>query len=162
MNKEKNNMVLLSADIISSADEKIKYSKELLKGVTELLAKENNTDPKVNEKDTEYDNIISCNIVAANFSTHVKPSSYKEGESKKRGRPKKEALKNKNFSITMNPILYERIRIIAQKYTRGNISALIETAINEYCKLNKINLDEIQVKPEVLEEYKKTQKNRKM
>ena len=73
---------------------------------------------------------------------------------KKAGRPKKMTLKNKNFPVTMNPVLYEKIRIVAQEYTRGNISAFIETSIIGYCKTNNIKLDEITVSEDMLTRYK--------
>ena len=97
------------------------------------------------------------NIEEDKIEPAIETSSNKKVAPKRRGRPKKDTLKNKNFTLTMNPILYEKIRILAEEHTRGNISAFIEAAIIEYCKLNEIKLDEIQVESDVLEEYKRLQ-----
>ena len=48
------------------------------------------------------------------------------------GRPKKDGLKNEQFTLTMNPETYEKLKIIAYDYTRGNFSALIDEAIKVY------------------------------
>ena len=85
------------------------------------------------------------------------PKLTTEKKTPRRGRPKKETLKNKNFSITMDPVLYEKIRIISKDITRGNISAFIDIAVVDYCNSHNINLNEITIAPEILENYKKNQ-----
>jgi len=77
------------------------------------------------------------------------------------GRPPKKGLKNEQFTLTMHPEIYEKLRIIAQEQTGGNFSALIENAINEYCSKNKINLDKIKVEPAVLEAYQRKQEKKR-
>lgn len=80
------------------------------------------------------------------------------------GRPPKKGLKNEQFTLTMHPGLYEKLRIIAQEQTGGNFSALIEVAVKTYCNANEIDLDRIKVDHAVLEAYQKKQdkkKNRK-
>lgn len=81
------------------------------------------------------------------------------------GRPHKKGLKNEQFSLTMNPELYEKLRIVAQERTNGNFSALIDICVKAYCDANKIKLDKIKVDPAILEAYrikqdKKRGKNR--
>lgn len=76
------------------------------------------------------------------------------------GRPKKDGLKNEQFTLTMNPEMYEKLRIIADEHTRGNFSGLIDQAIKSFCRENHIDLSAIQVKPEILEMYKKKQDKR--
>lgn len=73
------------------------------------------------------------------------------------GRPKKDGLKNEQFTLTMNPELYEKLRYIANDNTRGNISGLIEEAIKSFCRERNIDLSAIQVPQEVLEMYKQKQ-----
>lgn len=73
------------------------------------------------------------------------------------GRPPKKGLKNEQFTLTMHPGLYEKLRIIAQEQTGGNFSALIEIAVKTYCNANEIDLDKIKVAPAVLEAYQKKQ-----
>ena len=53
------------------------------------------------------------------------------------GRPKKDGLKNEQFTLTMNPETYEKLRIVAEEQTRGNFSALIDEAIKA-CKQKKL------------------------
>lgn len=83
------------------------------------------------------------------------PSGSKDSFSKKNvgGRPPKKGLKNEQFTLTMHPELYEKLRIIAQERTGGNFSALIENAVNVYCRENNINLNNIKVSQSVLKDY---------
>lgn len=73
------------------------------------------------------------------------------------GRPKKDGLKNEQFTLTMNPETYEKLRIVAEEQTRGNFSALIDEAIKAYCKAEKIDLSTIEVEPQILEMYRQKQ-----
>ncbi len=78
------------------------------------------------------------------------------------GRPRKKGLKNEQFTLTMNPELYEKLRMIAKEWTSGNVSALIDASVKTYCKVNNINLKEIEVDPADLEIYRiKQEKKRK-
>lgn len=77
------------------------------------------------------------------------------------GRPKKEGLKNEQFTLTMNPEMYEKLRIIAEEYTRGNFSGLIDEAIKSFCKEHSIDLSKVQVAPEILDMYKKKQEKKR-
>lgn len=76
------------------------------------------------------------------------------------GRPKKEGLKNEQFTLTMNPEMYEKLRIIAEAHTRGNFSGLIDEAIKSYCREHSIDLSAIQVPPDILDMYKQKQEKR--
>ena len=73
------------------------------------------------------------------------------------GRPKKTGLKNHQFTLTMNPEKYEKLRIVAKEYTNGNFSALIDEAIEVFCKKNKINLSSIEVDNKIMEVYRQKQ-----
>lgn len=93
-------------------------------------------------------------------------SESKNGQAKEKnvgGRPKKDGLKNEQFTLTMSPELYEKLRIVAAEHTRGNFSGLVDEAIKVYCIQSNINLDEIEVASETLEIYRKKQekKNKK-
>lgn len=77
------------------------------------------------------------------------------------GRPQKEGLKNEQFTLTMDPELYEKLRIIAKEECRGNFSGLIDECIKSYCRENSIDLSEITVDHEILEIYRKKQEKKK-
>lgn len=99
----------------------------------------------------------------APLQTTKKPSTNKIITEEKKnlgGRPKKDGLKNEQFTLTMNPETYEKLRIIAQKHTDGNFSRLIALTINSFCKEHNIDLDAVQVEPEILEMYKKKQEKK--
>lgn len=76
------------------------------------------------------------------------------------GRPKKEGLKNEQFTLTMNPEMYEKLRIIASEHTRGNFSGLIDEAIRSFCREKEIDLSAIKVDAEILEMYKQKQQKK--
>lgn len=78
------------------------------------------------------------------------------------GRPQKEGLKNEQFTLTMNPELYEKLKIIATEKCRGNFSGLIDEAIKSYCRENNINLSEITVDQEILKTYSEKQEKKKL
>lgn len=95
-----------------------------------------------------------------------KPTTNKTVAKEKKnlgGRPKKDGLKNEQFTLTMHPEMYEKLRILAEEHTRGNFSGLIDEAIKSFCREHDINLSAVQVAPEILDMYKKKQekKNRK-
>lgn len=76
------------------------------------------------------------------------------------GRPKKNGLKNEQFTLTMHPEIYEKLRILAMEYTRGNFSGLIDEAIKSFCREHDIDLSAVQVAPEILDMYKKKQEKK--
>ena len=76
------------------------------------------------------------------------------------GRPKKAGLKNEQFTLTMDPEMYEKLRLVADEYTRGNFSGLIDEAIRSFCRERGINLAEINVAPEILAIYQKKQEEK--
>ena len=73
------------------------------------------------------------------------------------GRPIKQGLKNEQFSLTMNPELYEKLRIIAMERYGGNFSRLIDETVKLYCKENNIDLSSIIVPDAFLEPYRTRQ-----
>lgn len=95
-------------------------------------------------------------------STNTADGYYPENSKAKNlgGRPKKDGLKNEQFTLTMHPELYEKLRIIAKEYTRGNFSALIDDAVKVYCSENGINLTEIEVDPNTLDIYRQKQEKK--
>lgn len=90
--------------------------------------------------------------ITAPVESKVVPANKNTG-----GRPRKKGLKNEQFTLTMNPELYEKLRIVAKEQTYGNISALIDVAVRTYCRVNDINLTKIEVDPADLEVYRKKQ-----
>lgn len=95
-----------------------------------------------------------------------KPTANKtatKGKKNLGGRPKKDGLKNEQFTLTMHPEMYEKLRILAKEHTRGNFSSLIDEAIKSFCREHNIDLSAIQVAPKILDMYKTKQekKNKK-
>lgn len=95
-----------------------------------------------------------------------KPIANKTATKEKKnlgGRPKKDGLKNEQFTLTMHPEMYEKLRILAEEHTRGNFSGLIDEAIKSFCREHDIDLSAVQVAPEILDMYKTKQekKNKK-
>lgn len=92
-----------------------------------------------------------------------KPTANKTATKEKKnlgGRPKKDGLKNEQFTLTMHPEMYEKLRILAEEHTRGNFSGLIDEAIKSFCREHDINLSAVQVAPEILDMYKKKQEKK--
>ena len=92
-----------------------------------------------------------------------KPSTHNTATNEKKnlgGRPKKDGLKNEQFTLTMHPEMYEKLRILAEEHTRGNFSGLIDEAIKSFCREHNIDLSAIQVAPEILDMYKKKQEKK--
>ncbi|MDY5577211.1 MAG: ribbon-helix-helix domain-containing protein [Lachnospiraceae bacterium] len=92
-----------------------------------------------------------------------KPSTHKTATNEKKnlgGRPKKDGLKNEQFTLTMHPEMYEKLRILAEEHTRGNFSGLIDEAIKSFCREHNIDLSAIQVSPEILDMYKTKQEKK--
>jgi hypothetical protein len=77
------------------------------------------------------------------------------------GRPKKTGLRRQQFSLTMNPVMYEKLKIIADDRAGGNFAALIDAAVKSYCKTENIDIDEIAVDPEIIEYYENKQNSPK-
>lgn len=73
------------------------------------------------------------------------------------GRPKKDGLKNEQFTLTMNPEMYEKLRIVAEEQAGGNFSRLIDDAVKAYCREKNVDLNTIDVDPKILEIYREKQ-----
>lgn len=92
-----------------------------------------------------------------------KPTTNKTATKEKKnlgGRPKKDGLKNEQFTLTMHPEMYEKLRILAEEHTRGNFSGLIDEAIKSFCREHDIDLSAVQIAPEILDMYKKRQEKK--
>ena len=92
-----------------------------------------------------------------------KPTANKPATKEKKnlgGRPKKDGLKNEQFTLTMHPEMYEKLRILAEEHTRGNFSGLIDEAIKSFCREHDIDLSAVQVAPEILDMYKTKQEKK--
>ena len=117
--------------------------------------------------DPPSENGSSGNInVADNYYKHVTetPSTSKTVPKEKKnlgGRPKKDGLKNEQFTLTMHPEMYEKLRILAEEHTRGNFSGLIDETIKSFCREHDIDLSAVQVAPEILDMYKKKQEKKR-
>lgn len=111
---------------------------------------------------SDSEKVVSEKIIAPALASTQGSLGDKPNEPTKNlgGRPKKEGLKNEQFTLTMNPETYEKLRIIACNHTRGNFSALIDDAIKTYCKENNINMADIKVPEDILEAYRIKQEKR--
>lgn len=79
-------------------------------------------------------------------------------EKNKGGRPPKKGLKSMNFTISMDPIKFEQIRILAQTYaTNGSISQFLNLTIDAFCKQSNISLSEIEISDDIIKRYEKKQ-----
>lgn len=101
------------------------------------------------------------NITAPVATIENSPQKTKSSKPKNLGgRPRKNGLKNEQFTLTMNPETYEKLKIIADRYTRGNFSELINETIKSFCNEKNINLADIIIEPEILDKYKQKQENK--
>ena len=120
---------------------------------------------KINPADGFFSNPVSDQKNQENMLEEKADADGKSENEKQNknlgGRPPKKGLKNVQFSLTMNPELYEKLRIVAQEQTGGNFSALIDIAIKTYCNENKIRLDKIKVDSAVLEAYRAKQEKKR-
>lgn len=116
------------------------------------LGVKKNTQPK------NVEQFISGNTGDSNQNTTEKPQ--KKHKKNLGGRPKKEGLKNEQFTLTMHPEMYEKLKLVATDYTRGNFSALIDAAIKVYCKEMHIDLTSIKVEESKLDIYRKKQEKK--
>lgn len=98
--------------------------------------------------------VVAEKIVAPKQNSMQKPKKNLGG------RPKKEGLKNEQFTLTMHPLMYEKLKLIAADYTRGNFSALIDEAIKAYCREMHIDLTSIEVEESKLDIYRKKQERK--
>lgn len=73
------------------------------------------------------------------------------------GRPKKEGLRNEQFTLTLHPEVYEKIKILATDFTGGNFSRLVIDAIQAYCEKVEVDFDNLQVDQEILQRYMERQ-----
>lgn len=101
--------------------------------------------------------------ITAPTSMVEKPAEKEDPTKQKNlgGRPRKDGLKNEQFTLTMNPETYEKLRIVAEEHASGNFSRLIDDAIKAYCKEKGINLAEIKVDPQILDMYRQKQDNKR-
>lgn len=76
------------------------------------------------------------------------------------GRPQKEGLKKEQFTLTLHPETYEKLKILAADYTGGNFSRLVTDAIKAYCDKFEVDFEDIQVDPEILQKYIDRQKKK--
>ena len=77
------------------------------------------------------------------------------------GRPKKDGLKNSQFTVTLNPLSYERMKAASDFLTGGNFSSLVYIAVREYCKTHEIDLEGIEIDPEIVKAYYDRQAKKK-
>lgn len=61
----------------------------------------------------------------------------------KGGRKKKTTPKAENYTITMDPIRYNKFKTLANEYYEGNFSTLLKEALNCYLRVNNIDLANI-------------------
>lgn len=113
--------------------------------------------------DKEEQQVVEKITAPAAKSMEESTSSNSQNKRKNLGgRPKKEGLKNVQFTLTMNPETYEKLRIVADEFTSGNVSALMDQAFKSFCNEQKIDLNEIEIDPEILENYRRKQEKKRL
>lgn len=92
------------------------------------------------------------------------PSNSDTSNNKKHpgGRPRKEGLKNIQVCLTTPPELYEKVRILSEKYTSGNFSRfLMDECLKSFCRENNISLEDISIPDGVMDLYQNRQSKKK-
>ena len=78
------------------------------------------------------------------------------------GRPRKEGLKNIQVCLTTPPELYEKVRVLSEKYTSGNFSRfLMNECLKSFCRENNISLDDISIPDGIIDMYQNRQSKKK-
>ena len=78
------------------------------------------------------------------------------------GRPRKEGLKNIQVCLTTPPELYEKVRVLSEKYTSGNFSRfLMDECLKSFCRENNISLDDISIPDGIIDMYQNRQSKKK-
>lgn len=104
----------------------------------------------------------SRRVVDATTSTDgEKPDNKQASAANKGGRPKKDGLKAEQYSLTMEPEKYEKLKVVAKKYTKGNFSSFIDLAVTQFCDKHDIDLDTITVDQKILDAYLEKQSRKK-
>ena len=98
---------------------------------------------------------------ASDQKRDASPSEKPKASKNPGGRPPKTGLKNEQFTLTMPPENFEKIRILAKQYADGNISRLISIAVESFCMEKDIDFSAMTVDPEIIERYKQKQEKRK-
>ena len=106
-----------------------------------------------------FDGVAASMAAPSNSDTSNNKNAVKKHPG---GRPRKERLKNIQVCLTTPPELYEKVRILSEKYTSGNFSRfLMDECLKSFCRENNISLEDISIPDGVMDLYQNRQSKKK-
>lgn len=106
-----------------------------------------------------FDGVAASIAAPSNSDTSNNKNAVKKHPG---GRPRKEGLKNIQVCLTTPPELYEKVRILSEKYTSGNFSRfLMDECLKSFCRENNISLEDISIPDGVMDLYQNRQSKKK-
>ena len=106
-----------------------------------------------------FDGVAASIAAPSNSDTSNNKNAVKKHHG---GRPRKECLKNIQVCLTTPPELYEKVRILSEKYTSGNFSRfLMDECLKSFCRENNISLEDISIPDGVMDLYQNRQSKKK-
>ena len=106
-----------------------------------------------------FDGVAASIAAPSNSDTSNNKNAVKKHPG---GRPRKEGLKNIQVCLTTPPELYEKVRILSEKYTSGNFSrVLMDECLKSFCRENNIYLEDISIPDGVMDLYQNRQSKKK-
>ena len=106
-----------------------------------------------------FDGVAASIAAPSNSDTSNNKNAVKKHPG---GRPRKEGLKNIQVCLTTPPELYEKVRILSEKYTSGNFSRfLMDECLKSFCREDNISLEDISIPDGVMDLYQNRQSKKK-
>ena len=106
-----------------------------------------------------FDGVAASIAAPSNSDTSNNKNAVKKHPG---GRPRKEGLKNIQVCLTTPPELYEKVRILSEKYTSGNFSRfLMDECLKSFCRENNVSLEDISIPDGVMDLYQNRQSKKK-
>ena len=96
---------------------------------------------------------LTINANAGALSADAVPKPKEEPKKHPGGRKKKTSLKAENRTISIDPILFEKYLIIADRTNKASFSDLLRQSIELYCKDNGISLADESLTEEATKNY---------
>ena len=106
-----------------------------------------------------FDGVAASIAAPSNSDTSNNKNAVKKHPG---GRPRKEGLKNIQVCLTTPPELYEKVRILSEKYTSGNFSRfLMDECLKSFCRENNRSHEDISIPDGVMDLYQNRQSKKK-
>lgn len=107
--------------------------------VQEEVSKPKETAKITEQKQTETEPMVKEQV------SEPKKNKPKAKPKKPQGRPRKNAERQIQCTITINPVLLEKAKMVAEDRCGGNFSRLMSDSFKLYCQTHGIDLDTIDV-----------------